>query len=65
MKKKVVVVKQKGRTISRDELARLAFCNAKRMPQVVNDNGVRKRWMGIGWVNVGVPTGREIKVVDK
>jgi len=37
--------------ISRDQLARMAVVNHKRMPQVVNDGGVRKRWVGIGWLN--------------
>lgn len=51
--------KKKTKTIDRDELCRMAFLNSRRMPQIINDNGVRKRWVGIGWVDEGKPTGRE------
>lgn len=54
----------KTKTIKRDELARLSFCNSDRMPQVVNDNGQRKQWVGIGWITEGPAKGTEIKVVD-
>ena len=40
-------------SITRSELGRLAFCNSVRYPKMVNDNGVRKEWVGIGGVNVG------------
>lgn len=52
------------KTIKRNELARLAFCNSPKLPQVVNDNGQRKQWVGIGWVVEGPATGGETKVVD-
>lgn len=53
------------KTITRDEIARLAFCNSKRLPKLVNDNGVRKRWVGIGWVAEGTPTGREVRIEEE
>jgi len=54
----------KPKTISRSELSRLAFVNSRLTPQVVNDNGRRKRWVGIGWVDEGKAKGTEIKVED-
>lgn len=52
------------RTIQADELRRLAFCNSKKLPQVVEWEGRRRQWVGIGWVDEGKPTGREVLVVD-
>lgn len=51
--------------IERSKLARLAFCNSRRMPQVVNDGGRRKRWVGIGWIDEGPATGRECLVIEE
>lgn len=52
--------------ITRKELARLSFCNSKALPKAVNDGGVRKEWVGIGWVEVQrKPTGREPVVVEE
>jgi hypothetical protein len=56
--------KTERRTIKREELARLAFCNSKRLPQVIEDDGCRLQWVGIGWVNEGEPHGDETLVVD-
>jgi hypothetical protein len=60
MKAKVSKVK----TISRRELAMLAFTNSKRLPKIVNFEGRQKRWVGIGWVDEGAATGDEVKVVE-
>jgi len=54
----------KRRTITRDELQRLSICNSRKLPRIVNDEGTRYEWVGIGWINKGKATGREIKVVD-
>ena len=54
----------KRTTITRFELARLSFCNSKNLPLAVNDNGVRKEWVGIGWIEVGKPRGNEVLVID-
>ena len=51
------------KTITRSELARLTFCNSKKLPPAVNDDGVRKEWVGIGWVEDGKPHGDEVLVV--
>lgn len=56
--------KKKRKTIKYDILYRLSFCNSKRLPSVVNMDGKRMRWVGIGWVDEGKPTGREVVVVD-
>lgn len=37
-------------TIRRKELAQLACINSPRLPLTVVDNGVVKKWVGIGWV---------------
>jgi hypothetical protein len=52
------------KTIKRDELNRLSFINSTKLPQVVNDNGKRKQWVGFGWVEEGPAKGDEVKVVD-
>ena len=56
--------KKKSRTIKFSKLQRLSFCNSKKMPLTVNLNGRRKHWVGIGWVDEGEATGREVKVID-
>ena len=56
-------MKKRAKTIKRAELCRLAFCNSDRLPQVINDGGVRKQWVGIGWVNDGRANGTEEVVV--
>jgi hypothetical protein len=56
--------KRVRKTITRAELQRLAFSNSPRMPQVVNDGGLRKQWVGIGWVTEGPARGTETLVVD-
>jgi hypothetical protein len=41
---------KKPKTMARSEVSRLAFCNSRKCPRFVNDNGVRKEWVGIGWI---------------
>ena len=53
-----------SKTITRSELARLTFCNSKKLPVAVNDGGVRKEWVGIGWVEDGKPHGDEVIVIE-
>jgi hypothetical protein len=60
--KKILGAKQK--TITRLELSRLSFCNSKRFPMSVNDDGLRKEWVGIGWIETGKPRGDEVLVID-
>jgi len=40
------------KTIKRDVVARLAFCNSKKLPDFVFDGRTRKEWTGIGWIEV-------------
>lgn len=47
------------KTITRAELRKLAFCNSQKIPHAVNDGGVRKEWIGIGWLEAGKPDGSE------
>lgn len=63
-KAEIAAARALAKTITRSELARLSFCNSKKLPQVVNLDGKRMRWVGIGWVDEGKPTGREVKVVE-
>ena len=58
------MTKKRKKTIKLSKLQRLAFCNSDKLPQVINHDGVRKRWVGIGWIDEGKPTGRETIVVD-
>jgi hypothetical protein len=51
-------------TISRDDLARLSFCNSIDLPPVVNIGGERHQWVGIGWVNEGQLHGDEVEVTE-
>ena len=46
------------RFISVGALGRMSFSNSARLPQFVNDDGVRKHWVGIGWVPEGPATGK-------
>ena len=55
----------KQTTITRFDLSRLSFCNGKNLPLAVNDNGVRKEWVGIGWIEVGKPRGNEVLLIDE
>ena len=50
--------------ISRSELVRLSICNSEQLPQLINDQGIRKRWVGIGWCDEGPPKGDEVILVD-
>ena len=43
----------KMKTITRSELARLAFCNSIRLPRKVNVDGRLLEWVGVGWIDVG------------
>lgn len=52
------------RTIAFSELKRLSFCHSKKLPAVVELGGKRRRWGGIGWVEEGKPTGKEVLVVE-
>lgn len=50
------------KAITHFELARLMLCNSKKIPMAVNDGGVRKEWVGIGWIACGKPRGDEVLV---
>lgn len=53
-------------TIERPTLARMAFCNSPKMPQVVDDHGQRRRWVGIGWITEGPADGtEEARVIER
>lgn len=56
--------KSKRKTVLRGELAGLALINSKKLPHLIEIDGVRKRWVGIDWVMEGKPTGRETLVID-
>lgn len=55
----------KRKTIRISELSRLAFCNSERLPTVVECNGKRLQWVGIGWVDEGKPRGDETLVINE
>lgn len=56
--------KKSRKTISREKLSRLAFCNSKDLPGFIELDGERLAWVGIGWVNEGKPKGDEVLVVE-
>lgn len=64
-KRRIHVVGAAQKTITRSELARLTFCNGKKLPLAVNDGGIRKEWVGIGWIDGGKPRGDEVLVIDE
>lgn len=51
------------KTIDVETLQRLAFCNSEKLPKTINDDGRRKLWVGIGWIDDGPATGSETKVI--
>jgi len=55
---------KRQRTITRARLCQLSFCNSKRLPRVVNIDGQRKEWVGIGWIDCGLARGDEVLVVE-
>lgn len=55
----------KQKTISHLKLSRLTLCNSKRIPLAVNHDGIRKEWVGIGWIASGKPRGDEVLVIDE
>ena len=64
MKTKTKKKKRQPKTIKRAELCRLAFCNSDKLPTIIEIDGRRKWWVGIGWVDEGAPRGDEVKVID-
>jgi hypothetical protein len=52
------------KTIRWSDLRRLSFANSRDLPPVVNINGKRHRWVGIGWVDEGNLEGDEVEVID-
>ena len=56
--------KKRRKTIKRAELCRLQFCNSPKLPRVINIEGRCKQWVGMGWVDEGKATGKEVKVIE-
>ena len=63
MPKKRKTRAKKRRTITVEELRRLSQANSSKLPQAVEHEGIRKEWVGIGWIDCGAPSGREPLVV--
>ena len=57
-------MKKTEKTITWDELSRLAFCNSDRLPQKVIVHGRLKEWVGIGWIDLGPAQDGHVRVVD-
>jgi len=56
---------KKQKTITRDELARMSVVNSPRIPNAVDDHGIRRQWVGIGWIACGKAHGDEVKIIDE
>jgi hypothetical protein len=57
------------RIIKRSDLVRLSATNSPRLSEgnlgIVNDGGLLKQWVGIGWIELAEkPTGKHPIVVD-
>lgn len=65
LKRSIKVLSSTQKAITHSELARLMLCNSKKIPLAVNNGGVRKEWVGIGWITCGKPCGDEVLVIDK
>ncbi|MBI4660944.1 MAG: hypothetical protein HY735_19085 [Verrucomicrobia bacterium] len=65
LKRRATIIAPHHKTIMRSELAILSACNSKRVPLAVNDYGVRREWVGIGWIDVCEARGDEVVVLDK
>ncbi|MGE0825239.1 MAG: DUF4326 domain-containing protein [Candidatus Binatia bacterium] len=65
MKRSYKDSRSKQKTITHSELSRLTFCNSEKIPLAVNHDGVRKVWVGIGWIEDGKLRGDEVLVIDK
>ena len=53
------------KTITRAEVARLAFCNSDKLPQKINIDGRLKEWVGIGWIDIGPARKGVVTVTDE
>jgi hypothetical protein len=58
-------MKSKPKTITREELSRLSFCNSSRLPRKANIDGRLMEWVGIGWIDLGPAHKGVVTVVDK
>ena len=56
--------RKKQKTIKFAELKRLSFCNSPRLPKAIAVGGMRREWVGIGWIDVGPLRGDETLVVE-
>ena len=55
---------KKEKTITWDELCRLAFTNSPKLPQRVIVHGRLKEWVGIGWMDCGPAEKGYVRVSD-
>ena len=54
---------KKRRTITVEALRRLSWADSPKLPPAVEHEGIRKEWVGIGWIDCGTPHGDEPVVV--
>ena len=52
------------KTITSNKLYDMERINHSKMPQVIELEGRRMQWVGIGWVDEGEPTGDETLVIE-
>ena len=61
---KVPRIAKPRKTIKREDLPRLQFCNSNKLLKPIEMDGTRYQWVGIGFVNEGKPHGTETLIVD-
>lgn len=52
-------------TVTFRELRRMTVCGSPNLPEFVEADGVRKHWVGFGWVDHGPALGNEVLVVEE
>jgi hypothetical protein len=62
---KTTPTKLKLKTIKRIDVCNMAFCNSPKLPKTVVDDGVVKKYVGIGWINLDRPPQKgDVEIID-
>ncbi len=53
---------QGRKTMTFEEYRRLCMCNSSKVPKVVEMGGTAREWTGIGVIEIGPATGKEVLI---